>query len=383
MKKTTANKWHLFIVLFFISLAMRVQVPVFTPYAAAFGATSVFIGIILSVTSLTNLSGNVLAGPLIDRLGKKLFITLPIFASGLLFIAHAFANDPGDLLVLHGLNGFALAFLIPAAFAMLSGFAENSRQQGKNMAINGLFSTIAGIAAPLIGGKLVVIIGYQNTYWIIGSTMLAVGLYAVRSLNETKPVVSLSPSNATIKFETNPKLIAVYLIGFAAMYVHGVVIYEVPYLAVENGLSTFDTGRLFSYMGIGTLMMLSMFFVNRFSPFKRLVTGLFGIAMALAGIFTSVLPLAVLLFFLGIFSGLVMPAMATAVTDNTSKQSHGRAFGFMSAIYSLGIISSSFFTGVIRDSISPYFIAFLVSMTVLTIAGYTRLRSSNGNLQHI
>ena len=159
------------------------------------------------------------------------------------------------------------------------------------------------------------------------------------------------------------------------MYIHGVIIYEIPYLTVEKGLSTYNTGQLFSYMGIGTFLTLSLFFINRFNPLLRFMVGLFGMTLTLVALFSSSLQLALLLFLTGIFFGLIMPAMATAITEYANRRVHGRAFGLMSAIYSLGIIASSFITGVVRDVISPYFIAYLVGMVVLTLVGYSKLRT--------
>lgn len=374
MREASVDKLNVFIVMFFISLIMRVQIPVFIPYATAFGASSIIIGIIFSVTSLSNLVGNLIAGPMVDRFGKKMFITLPLFASGGLFIAHGLASGTTDLLVLHGLNGFALAFLIPAAFTLLSGYANNSRQQGKNIAINGLLSTIASIIAPLIGGKLVVLIGYINTYFFIGTAMIITGLYSVWFLRDRQVIAVKNRKQSSVgSVITSPNLLIVYLIGFAVMYIHGVLIFEIPYLTVEKSLSTFHTGQLFSYMGIGTFLTLSLFFINRFDPFKRLMVGLFGMSICLFGLFSSLLPLPFLLFLIGLFFGLVMPAMATSITESTAKEVHGRAFGYMSAIFSLGIIVSSSVTGVIRDIVSPYFIAFIIGMAILTIAGYSKL----------
>lgn len=378
MKEANLDKLNIFIVMFFISLIMRIQIPVFTPYAAAFGASSIIIGMILSVTSLTNLTGNIIAGPLVDRFGKKLFITVPLFASGGLFIAHGLASGTTDLLVLHGLNGFALAFLIPAAYTLLTGYANNSRQQGKNIAINGMLSTIASIMAPLIGGKLVVLIGYVNTYFFIGTAMIAIGMYSVLFLRDRQIVsVKSRRQESAGRVITSPDLLIVYLIGFAVMYIHGVLIFEIPYLTVEQGFSAFHTGQLFSYMGIGTFLTLTLFFINRFDPFKRLMVGLFGMTLSLFGLFSSLLPLPSLLFLIGLFFGLVMPAMATSITESAAKGVHGRAFGYMSAVFSLGIIASSAVTGVVRDVVSPYFVAFLVGMIVLTIGGFTQLRSPN------
>ncbi|RKL66627.1 MFS transporter [Salipaludibacillus neizhouensis] len=374
MREVTQDKLNIFIVMFFISLIMRIQIPVFTPYAAAFGASSILIGVIISVTSLSNLTGNLIAGPLVDRFGKKLFITLPLFASGGLFIAHGLAGDSMDLLVLHGLNGFALAFLIPAAFTLLSGYAKNSREQGKNIAINGMLSTIASIIAPLLGGQMVVWIGYANTYFFIGTAMIFTATYSVVFLKDRQvtSVIKHKQGSEGGGILSTPNLPIVYLIAFAVMYIHGVLIFEIPYLTVERGLSTFQTGQLFSYMAIGTFITLSFFFINRFSPFLRLMTGLFGMSMTLFALISDLLQLPVLLFMMGVFFGLIMPAMATSITENAPKAVHGRAFGYMSAIFSLGIIVSSSVTGIIRDTVSPYFVAFLIGMIVLTISGYLK-----------
>ncbi|MRG87822.1 MFS transporter [Salinibacillus xinjiangensis] len=388
MRETTVDKLHIFIVMFFISLIMRMQVPIFTPFAAGFGASSLFIGVILSFTSFANLTGNLIAGPLVDRFGKKIFVILPIFAASGFFIAHGFAGDSMDLLLLHGLNGLALGFFIPAAFTLLSGYAKNSRQQGKNIAINGILSTIASIIGPLVGGKLVEVIGFVNTYYFIGVALLVGGVYAIMFLRERQMVVVHHPqqgsdSGGLTEVLKSPQLLMVYGIGFAVMYIHGVIIYEIPYLAVEQGLSTFNTGQLFSYFSIGTFLTLSLFFINRFDSFKRLMTGLFGMSMCLFALFNSFYSLPILLFFIGLFFGLIMPAMATAITEYAARDMQGRAFAFMSAVYSLGIILSSFITGAIRETISPYFIAFLIGMLALTIVGYVKLRTPQTVTQQI
>ncbi|WP_269083201.1 MFS transporter [Ornithinibacillus californiensis] len=366
--------------MFFMSLVMSIQAPIFAPYAAKLGASSVLIGIMLSVASFTNLSGNLIAGPLVDRFGKKVFITLPIFISGTLFIAHALASSAASLLVLRALNGFSLAFLIPSALALLSSYAKNSQQQGKNMAINGILGTIASIIAPIIGGLLGAGIGYANTYYAIGGALLLIGIYTVYNLKEKENVIVVNSQAKPLSFMQviqNPHLKVVFLTGFAVMYIHGVIIYEVPYLAVEQGLSTAVTGVLFSFFGVGTFFSLSLFFVHRFDPVKRLIFGLFGMCFSLFALFSGLLALPILLFCIGFFFGIMMPAMATAVTDAISNEGHGRAFGVMSAVYSMGMITSSFITGVVRDVVSPYFVAFLIGMLALTLIGYARLQSGS------
>ncbi|WP_343781812.1 MFS transporter [Alkalibacillus silvisoli] len=362
--------------MFFMSLVMSVQAPLFTPYAATLGASSVLIGIMMSTGQLANLTGNLIAGPLIDRYGKKLFITLPMVLSGIFFIAHGLVTDASSLLMLRILNGFALAFLIPSALALLSSYAANSKQQGKNMAVYGMLMTIASILAPLIGGNLGSLLGYETTYFFIGITLLFISIYTLGFVADSQSTTSKNSHQKSLTFAQVLALPTVHIIlvtGFAVMYIHGVIIYEVPYLAVESGYSTATTGLLLSLMATGTLISLALSFMHRFDPVKRLMFGLFGMSMSLFAIFNDMLTLPVLLFSVGFFFGIIMPAMAIAITDAVAKEGHGRAFGLMSSFYSLGMIVSSFVTGVIRDIVSPYFIAFLVGMIVLTFIGYKKL----------
>ncbi|MUK87775.1 MFS transporter [Ornithinibacillus sp. L9] len=377
------NKLHIFMVMFLISLVMSIQSPIFTPYAAKLGASSVLIGIMLSIASFTNLTGNLIAGPLSDRFGKKVFIIISLFLSGILFIFHALVSSTMNLFVLRALNGFSLAFLVPSGLALLSGYAKNSHQQGKNMAINGILGTSASIIAPLIGGKLGATIGYANTYLIIGGSLILTAIYATSFIKETQHTVVVKGNQSNrlsfLNILQMPQLQVVFVTGFALMYIHGVIIYEVPYLTVEKGLSTATTGQLFSFMGIGTFLSLSLLFINRFNPIKRIMFGLFGMNMVVFIILQGLLSLPVSLFLVGFFFGIIMPAIATALTDSVSNNGYGRAFGVMSAIYSLGMITSSFITGVIRDFISPYFIAFTIGMLALTLIGYSRFQTKTSS----
>ncbi len=378
MREVTIDKLHIFMTMFIISLIMSVQGPIFTPYAAMLGASSIMIGIMLSTSQLASLTGNLIVGPLVDRYGKRLFITLPLLFSGFLYIAHGFTLNATSLLVLRSVNSFALAFLMPAALTFISGYAANSRQQGKNMAIIGILGMIANIIAPLIGGKLGTWIGYAHTYFVIGVALLFIAVYTMLFLRDRQTLVVKRKSSKPSHFLQvlgNPALQLVYLTGFAVMYIHGVIIYEIPYLTVERGFSTMNTGQLFSFMAIGTLISLSFFFIHRFDPIKRMMVGLFLMCMSLAVFFNSLLGLPFFLFFMGICFGLTMPAAATAVTGAVKKEEHGRAFGVMSAVYSLGMIVSSFVTAVIRQMVSPYFVAFLVGMFFLTIIGYLNFRT--------
>ncbi|HET7628596.1 MAG TPA: MFS transporter [Bacillales bacterium] len=370
------GKSAIFIVLFLMSLNLHIQFPIFTPYAVALGASSFFISLMMSGSSFANLGGNVIAGPFIDRIGKKPFIVVPLFLSAFLMAAHAAVDDPLQLMFLRIANGFALAFLSPACFALLSAYAKTSRQQGKNMAVNGIMITFANIAAPFIGGHLVHYLNYRGTYVLIGILMAVSAVIALYFIKEMEPIVPHRKEKASLAaMIADRKLYPVYFIGFALMFGQGTLFYELPFLSVEQGLSTTETGKLFSLMGIGTFASFSLFWLNRFSPLLRTAAGMLFSALLyfqLASGFADA-SLGTVLFLLGAAFGLLFPALTTLLTEKVGKERHGSAFGLLSAVLSAGIIFSSLTAGSVRDFVSPYYAAFLVSIAAVVYIVYDYL----------
>ncbi len=363
----------IFTVLFLVSLSLHIQYPIFTPYAVALGATSFFVSIMMSVSSFANMCGNLIAGPLIDAFGKKKFIVVPLFLSGLLMMGHGIASNPDGLLVLRLFNGLVLAFMTPACFALLSGYAKNSHQQGKNMAFNGLLMTIAHIVSPTIGGYLVELVDYQGTYFIIGGCIFITAVIGVMSIREFEPITVYKKEQADSGgLRLDKHLLMIYFVAFALMYAQGTIGYELPFLVVEKGMSTSDAGKLFSYIGVGTLVIVCMTWINRISALIRTMFGMLVLAACFYQMVVPFAPLSLgqLLFVVGIGLGILFPAITTLITEKIDKSKHGTAFGILSAVFSLGIIASSLTAGAIRAFISPYFIAFIVVALAITIIGW-------------
>ncbi|WP_221568377.1 MFS transporter [Alkalihalobacillus sp. TS-13] len=366
----------IFTVLFLVSLSLHIQYPIFTPYAVALGATSFFVSIMMSMSSFANMCGNLIAGPLIDFFGKKKFIVVPLFLSGLLMMAHGVAANPDVLLVLRLFNGLVLAFMTPACFALLSGYAKNSHQQGKYMAFNGLLMTIAHILSPTIGGYLVEIVNYQGTYFLIGGCILITAIIALLYVREFEPIIVHKKEQADsggLKLDRH--LLMIYFVAFSLMYAQGTLGYELPFLVVEKGMSTSDAGKLFSYIGVGTLVIVCMTWINRISALLRTGVGMLVLAACFYQMVVPFTPLSLgqLLFVLGIGLGILFPAITTLITEKIDKTKHGTAFGILSAVFSLGIIASSLTAGAVRDFISPYFIAFIVVALAITVIGWQGL----------
>ena len=366
-----------YFVLFLMSLSLHIQFPIFTPFAVALGATTFFVSLIISSSSLTSFAGHLVAGPLIDQFGKKRFIVFALFCSAFFISCYAFIHRPADLLILRILNAVVLSFMGPACLSLLSAYARNSREQGKNMAINGLMITLANIIAPVLGGKLNTIVGYKGTFLIIGGCLFVAGVIALIFIREAEAIVVHKKGETHFKaILKKPGFIPLLIVGFALMYGNGTLFFELPFLSVEHGLSTAETGKLFSIMGIGTLAVLLLFGLNRISAFFRTLSGLMLLSLIYLQMATGIghLHLATTLFLAGAVFGLLFPALTTLVSERVGKAQYGSAFGILSSTFSLGIILSSILSGSVRHLVSPYFLAFLVLISSATYIFYDYLK---------
>lgn len=365
------GKRSVFVVFFLMTLSLHIQFPVFAPFAAALGATSLFISLLMSSSSFAHLCGHLLAGPLIDRIGKKPFIVLPLFLSSLLLASYGWVRTADALLFLKIANGFVLAFLTPACLALLSCYAVNSREQGRNIAINGIFVTLANMIAPLIGGRLVHIAGYQGTYFFIGAAMFISALVGLLFIREEQMAVARRQERIqVVKLLIDSDLMVVYFAAFCLMFAQGTLFYEMPLQMLAGGHSERSIGELFSFFSLGSLIILSMLFINRLSPASRTLGGMLFLGFCFYRMtFSGEEWGTALMLMTGMGFGLLMPAAMTLVSERIERSKHGTVYGILSAFFSLGSVAGPLLAGLVRPVLSPFFIAFLLIMLSVLAVG--------------
>ncbi|MBU9712646.1 MFS transporter [Evansella tamaricis] len=376
---TGKSKLILYFILFLIFVSIHMQFPVFTPLAVSLGAGSMLVALMLSVTSFVNLGGNLIAGSVIDRLGVRGFIVFPLFLLSISLFAHSFVTITIHLFILRVLNGFILAFLTPACMTMLASFAQNRLEQSKNMAMNTLMVTAAMTVAPVLGGWLGERYGADGAYYMISFTTFIAFLLAFYYLPSGKKTNGFGRKKSPlISLFTYPPLAPVFLTAFVMMYTQGTIMYELPFLSVESNVSKGAVGKMAGFIGLGTFFVLTFVFLHRISPKVRTIIGLLLMSISVClMMFSGIVPPLKTFFLFGIASGMVFPAMMTLVTESIDEQNRGKAFAFLSAIFSVGTIISPFVSGLVRDYMSPYYIAWIVLMIVTTIIGLQFMTSKN------
>ena len=405
---------------------LHAQYPILTPFAVSLGAAPSFIGLMMGLYSITHLPGNMIAGWSVDRFGSRIFIVLSLMSAGFILLLQSRVDDPWQLLVLRSISGFVLAFLSPACMALLARITVDRFVLGKLMAGNGLVHTLASVASPAAGALLVARLGFEMSFLALGWLLIGTSICALLFIRDIPPPAppfpkarpsgeprarageppsgmppagtgptpasgmampvsaaaipeahaGAAPSRITGPADDHPPLPwPAYVLPVAMSCAQGILSFELPMLSL-HGHGIMQTGLLFSVLSLGSLVTLGMLFLNRYSPLRRTMSGSLALAMAyFAAALGGLVPLPALLFIIGMAKGVIYPALNTLLIELTGNAKYGRTFSVLSIAYSVGAFLGPLTAGYIRDTVSPYFVAFLVLMTgamLLPFAGSHR-----------
>jgi len=379
---------------------LHAQYPILTPFAVSLGAAPSFIGLMMGLYSITHLPGNVIAGWSVDRFGSRVFIVLSLLAAGIILLLQSQVNDPWQLLVLRSISGFVLAFLSPACMALLAKITANRILQGKLMAGNGLVHTLASVVSPAAGALLVARLGFELSFLALGWVLIGTSLCALLFIRDIRRPATAHPhpngDTATPRPAAQPLGAAhaspagipvtaasgaadgdpplpwlVYALPIAMSCAQGILSFELPLLALHDH-SIMQTGLLFSVLSLGSLVTLSMMFLNRYSSLRRTMAGALILALSyFTAAIGGLVPLPALLFIIGMAKGVIYPALTTLLIELTGSAKYGRTFSVLSIAYSIGAFLGPLAAGYFRDHISPYFLAFLALMTGVILLPFT------------
>ncbi|RQH03462.1 MFS transporter [Natrarchaeobius oligotrophus] len=137
-----------------------IVIPLYVASDVVGGATfgleeAMIIGIILSLFGFLNSSVQPFTGRLSDRLGRrKPFILVGLGGLAATNVAYVFAESYLSLVVIRGLQGVSVAFIVPASIALVNELAT-TRDRGGNMGVYNTFRLIGFGAGPVAAGAVV------------------------------------------------------------------------------------------------------------------------------------------------------------------------------------------------------------------------------------
>ena len=354
-----------------------VQFPTIAPHARNLGASVALVGVVVAAYSVTNLFGNLGAGLVLDRWGRRRPMILGLAMTAVAVLSYAFVNSPEQLIAVRAVHGLGAAALTPGAFAILGDRAA-SGQRGRAMGLAGALIAIPAMIGPPAAGILRDAWGADSVFFV-DSAFLALTLVAFVTVTREAPRAAPSRTagakgNAWLSSQI---LWSGYAAQFAITVGVGVLVAHLPLVLENQGETATRAGYGFAiYALVSMLVMASPIggASDRIGRFVPLLIGLLGVAAGLAvvGLADGYGGIAAGMAVFGLGYGLVFPAATALVAEASGPSRRGMAFGIFYAVYSLGVAvgsaGSGRLAGLYENSIGlPFFAAAVVVLAAVPI----------------
>ena len=172
--------------IFSCMLGSGIVVPLLPLYAESLGANGFWLGVIFAGFPLSRVLATPIFGRISDRRGRKLFISIGLFAYGIISFGFIFTNTVPQLVLMRLLHGVAGALILPIAQAYVGDISPPG-EEGKWMGYaNAAFFSGFGFG-PLMGGVLTEHLGMNAAFLSMGILSLLAFVIAVFFLPEIAP----------------------------------------------------------------------------------------------------------------------------------------------------------------------------------------------------
>lgn len=336
------------------------QLPIISPLATSLGAGPALAGMVVGAYSLTNMLGNVGAGPILDRYGYARPLTAAFAATATVLLAYPLLTMPGQLLALRLLHGLAAATLVPAIFA----WRASQAGEGGEMAAMGRLGALIGAAAmvcPPLSGMLAARAGFAAPYLVLGLLFMAAA--AALALRLPRTAAAWKPGDGIDVGVPRPRLLEplarvwreapanglllVWLGALAMVSCLGTLALRLPLDLTAAGAAapTRAAGLLMGlFSTVAVLTMLAFQRARRPQDASRiLAAAAAGLALlsggaVVLGITGSTVGMAAGVAVLGLGFGVAFPALNASVGKRAVPSRRGSAFSLFYAFYSLGAV---------------------------------------------
>ena len=325
------------------------QLPLLSPFAVSLGAGATLVGVILGAYSLVNMVGNVVAGPVIDRVGRRVTLVAGMLVAGCAVAAYALVTTPWQLFGLRLAHGAGGAILIPAAYAYV-GDRSVRGSVGRSMGYAGAAVALAALIGPALGGMGRDAFGIRPVFLGIGALLVATAVSAIWLVHDgtgaapfNGPAAKVAAVPPRVRAAIgDPDLRYAYLSVFSLSFTMGVLAYTFPLTMQGAGFSAARTGSFFSIFSAAAILVLVLptnRLSDRFGRGPLVTVGSVAIALALAFLTfsRSVASLTAVMALYGAGYGTVFPSACAIVVDRTAASNRGTAFGIFYASFSLGV----------------------------------------------
>ena len=390
--------WAARLVVFAAFFDLFVQFPTIAPYAESLGASAALVGLIVAAYSFTNLFGNLGAGYILDRWGRRSPMLLGMAITVIAVFSYSLVQTPEQMMVARAVHGIGAAVLAPGAFSII-GDRTPSDRWGRAMGLTGALIAVAALIGPPAAGILRDLWG-ANVVFYVDTAFILITLIAflliTRDASLTPPAEESAQPASQREWRTRkPALWSAYAAAFAITVGIGALVTHLPLMLEEQGETAARSGYSFGiYALVAMLVMASPISRagDRFGRFGPLMLGLIGVAagLALLGILEGYGGVVVGMAVFGLGYGLVFPAATALVAGANGAGRRGMAFGVFYAVYSFGVVVGASGSGrlaALSDDLVglPFLVAaavVLAAVPLVAVLRYAATNTSTPSTQH-
>jgi MFS family permease len=321
------------------------KTPLLPIFAASLGAGDVFLGFIVSVSTLTGMILKPFFGVFSDRWGRRAWLIAgTVLFAGMPFL-YRFVHTPEQLFVIRIVHGLATAIYGPVTLAYVAEQTQPMQRAGK-FGVFSLARSAGYIVGPAAAGWLLMRIDPVQVFTIIG---LLSCLIFVPVLLLPKPQATSGQSRPPLQrqireaLKTGGKTPAVWISGGldAIVYIASYALKAfLPIYGLSLGMSVVEVGLFFSLQEATSMILkpIGGCLGDRWGHLQVIGLGmlLFGMPMPLLTWAPTVLTMMVLAGTFGAAQALVFPSTTALVSTQIDARHLGAGMGLSGALDNAG-----------------------------------------------
>lgn len=369
------------------------KTPLLPIFAATLGASSAFLGFIVSVSTLTGMVLKPLIGLLSDRWGRRWWLVAgTLFFAGMPFFYHL-VHTPEQLFCIRIVHGLATAIYGPVTLAFV---AEQALQRrAEQLGWFGIARNGSYIVGPAAAGWLLLTLDPVDVFTLIGLlSCLAFAPVLMLSESRVRPGNGRLPIGRQIAeaLGAGIRTPSVWLAGSLELTVF-LALYAVraflPVYALSLGISVALVGIFFSVQEAAHLVLrpLGGRVGDRLGYLEAVSLGMaaMGLTLSLLSITHGVLGLVALAVLVGGAQALVFPSTVALAAERIDAEHMGAGMGLIGTFKNIGKVAGPILGGGLVHWLD--FASMFRSMAALLLLGavtmwYWNFRRQEGALHH-
>lgn len=329
--------------------------PLLPIFAAALGATDVYLGLIVSVSTLTGMILKPVIGFLSDHMGRRIWILGGTAVFAFVPFVYQFIDTPEQLVVVRVVHGLATAIYGPVTLALVA--EQASTNKAERLGWFGMARSTGYVIGPAVAGWLLLTWEATSVFTLIGLVsslaFVPVLLLPAQSpaANRRRPSLAVQAKQA---WHNCCRVPAVWLSGGleSAMYI---ITYAVraflPIYALSIGINVAWVGTFFALQEAVHMVAkpLSGRLGDRVGYLNAIALGmlLLGLPLLSFTYSTTIGPLLVASALIGVAQALLTPAAVALVSVQIDQSQIGAGMGMIGTLKNAGKVAGPIVAGLL------------------------------------